>query len=248
MENINTADINSIEQLRLTMGSLDKDSDENAIRTAFKAIADCIMKHLVISTGDGKSQYRIIDFEFYYYNQNHQDITVHPRNSEPLCWYINDFGGIDLNFKSRIKECFYMDKDKMKFKYILDSDSYFGGVLLRQVKCIKGDYQECVFDGPLKVAQLFRNISAYSHKEQVFPVLEYEENPLPPLEFKEGKRLNLLGSAKKFGADAMYDIKAKNNFQDFYVIQSDKDETDKIKKLSNALKTFDKADYRYSIK
>ena len=71
------------------------------IEDIFDKIANILKNECVIKY-EG-NEYRILDFEFYYYNKNHQDISVHPRNSEALCWYINDFGGIDLNFESKIK-------------------------------------------------------------------------------------------------------------------------------------------------
>ena len=47
--------------------------------------------------------YLFKDIEFYFYNKNHRDIITHPRISKELCWYVNDFGGIDLNFASCIE-------------------------------------------------------------------------------------------------------------------------------------------------
>ena len=92
------------------------------IEDIFDKIANILKNECVIKY-EG-NEYRILDFEFYYYNKNHQDISVHPRNSEALCWYINDFGGIDLNFESKIK------RSPFSFKYELTDNSYFGGILL----------------------------------------------------------------------------------------------------------------------
>lgn len=85
----------TMEKLKFLM-YISADADKGTIIETFKDIAEVLRNGCVIKYRD--DEYRIIDFEFYYYNKNHKDISVHPRNSEALCWYINDFGGIDLNF------------------------------------------------------------------------------------------------------------------------------------------------------
>ena len=72
------------------------------IEDRFEQIAEILKKCCVIEFEN--EEYRILDFEFYFYNKNHRDISVHPRKSDALCWYFNDFGGIDLNFESRIEK------------------------------------------------------------------------------------------------------------------------------------------------
>jgi hypothetical protein len=59
------------------------------------------------------------EIEFYFYNKNHRDIITHPRESKPLCWYVNDFGGIDLNFASCIKREFRLNSKGKNVKNIL---------------------------------------------------------------------------------------------------------------------------------
>ena len=73
----------TIENLRKLM-SISANATEEEIKEAFKSIANYLKNYCVIKTKDEK--YRILDFEFYYFNQNHQDIMTHPRNSEALCW------------------------------------------------------------------------------------------------------------------------------------------------------------------
>ena len=114
----------NIDELR-TLMSISANATEEKIKKAFKSIADYLENYCVIKAKDGK--YRILDFEFYFFNQNHQDITTHPRNSEALCWYINDFGGIDLNFKSEINPATTKKEGKSiitySCKYTLSKDS-----------------------------------------------------------------------------------------------------------------------------
>ena len=89
------------EELKSLMRIPANASKEMVMQT-FERIAEVLMNGCVIKFQN--EEYRILDFEFYYYNKNHQDISVHPRNSKALCWYINDFGGIDLNFESNINK------------------------------------------------------------------------------------------------------------------------------------------------
>lgn len=128
------------------------DASKDDVKMRFVQIAEIIKNYCVIKFKNQK--YRILDFEFYFYNRHHRDISVHPRKSDALCWYFNDFGGIDLNFKSDI------DKEAdNSLKYRLTENSYFGGILIRQIQNIKDGM---VFDGPWKVAELFRVINATS--------------------------------------------------------------------------------------
>ncbi len=197
----------NIDELR-TLMSISANASESKIMEAFDSIADYLKNYCVIKAKDG--EYRILDFEFYFFNQNHQDITTHPRNSEALCWYINDFGGIDLNFKSEIK----INKDPIKkkgieiysCKYILpkDSDSYFGGVLIRQIQRLS---DKVIFDGPLKVAELFRTFNA-SHQLQDIPILIIAPELLEKLEFASLKRHNILGSHKDITKKVDYNLQS----------------------------------------
>ena len=195
----------NIDELR-TLMSISANASESEIMEAFDSIADYLKNYCVIKAKDG--EYRILDFEFYFFNQNHQDITTHPRNSEALCWYINDFGGIDLNFKSEIK----INKDPIKkegieiysYKYILSEDSYFGGILIRQIQRLS---DKVIFDGPLKVAELFRTFNA-SHQLQDIPILIIAPELLEKLEFASPQRHNILGSHKDITKKVDYNLQS----------------------------------------
>ncbi|MBQ6746233.1 MAG: hypothetical protein IJR07_04205 [Bacteroidaceae bacterium] len=180
------------------------DASKDYIMKTFEEIADVLKNECVIKYG--KEEYRILDFEFYFFNKNHQDISVHPRNSKALSWYINEFGGIDLNFESNIEKEM-VEKGKIwSFKYNLTNNSYYGGILIRQIQKLSGDKK--IFDGPLKVAELFRILDA-TNQCQDNPVLEMKS--LDKKAFIKGKRHNLLGSYKnkedKYKAKADYNIK-----------------------------------------
>ena len=116
----------TIEELKSLM-RIPVDASKVTIMQTFERIAEVLMNGCVIKFQN--EEYRILDFEFYYYSKNHQDISVHPRNSEALYWYINDFGGIDLNFESKINKTQVVKNGKWSYKYELTDETkqpYFG--------------------------------------------------------------------------------------------------------------------------
>lgn len=203
------------------------DASPDYIKQTFAEIAEVLKSGCVIKFEN--EEYRILDFEFYFYNKNHQDISVHPRNSEALCWYINDFGGIDLNFESKIKK--EIKGKTWSYKYVLTDDSFFGGILIRQIQRLS---DKMVFDGPWKVADLFRIIDATS-QIQNNPILLLKQ--LVPIKFKEPQiRYNLLGSHKG-NSKAKADYNLKECFTDV---------SDSLKQtLEDKLSSFCECTYRY---
>ena len=188
----------TIEELKSLM-RIPVDASKVTIMQTFESIAEVLMNGCVIKFQN--EEYRILDFEFYYYSKNHQDISVHPRNSEALYWYINDFGGIDLNFESKINKTQVVKNGKWSYKYELTDESYFGGILLRQ---IQRRTDKVIFDGPWKVADLFRILDATSQRQNN-PILVLKK--LPAIDFKQPeKRYNLLGSKKDPKAKADYNL------------------------------------------
>ena len=191
------------EELRAKM-CIPADASKGYIMKTIEEIAEILKNECVIKYRN--EEYRILDFEFYFFNKNHQDISVHPRNSKALSWYINEFGGIDLNFESSIEREMVKKSKTWSFKYNLTNNSYYGGILIRQIQKLSGDKE--IFDGPLKVAELFRVLDATNHNQNN-PVLEMKS--LDKKAFIKGKRHNLLGSYKnkenKYKAKADYNIK-----------------------------------------
>lgn len=185
------------------------DADSKQINNAFDQIAECLKERCVIKF-EGK-EYRILDFEFYYYNKKHKDITVHPRKADALTWYINDFGGIDLNFKSDIEKVEVKKTKKnntyVTYKYNLKGSPFFGGILIRRIQRID---DKCIFDGPLKVSELFRTFRA-TEQHHHLPVLEISESPLEPIGFKQCTRHNLLGSHKGGDVEEIISKKVEYN-------------------------------------
>ena len=136
----------------------------------------------------GETMYLFMEIEFYFYNKNHRDIITHPRESKPLCWYINDFGGIDLNFGSKIRYEKRLNSNGKKVeKCVLDDSAYFGGILIRQL--ISEDGCE-ILSGPLACAELFRCHNA-TGVDKEFPVL-VDNNAI--VKYIRKPRVNLLRS------------------------------------------------------
>ena len=178
--------MNNTDQLRQLM-TLDANINTTGIEERFEQIAKMLFESFAIQKGEKK--YLFKEIEFYFYNKNHRDIITHPRVSKPLCWYVNDFGGIDLNFASNIKrESRANSKGKSVEKYVLDDSAYFGGILIRQL--ISEDGCE-VLNGPWACAELFRCYDA-TGVDNDFPVLVEHNKDI--VGYISKPRINLLRS------------------------------------------------------
>ena len=173
--------MNDTESLRKLM-ELDAGMNTSDIEDRFREIAEQLFRHFAIQQGE--KIYLFKEIEFYFYNQHHHDIITHPRESEPLRWYVNDFGGIDLNFASRI------EYDRVSKKFILDDNAFFGGILLR--KLISEDGRE-ELNGPWACAELFRWHDAIG-SDPAFPKLVEHDNG--EVGYVQNKRTNLLTGSK----------------------------------------------------
>lgn len=177
--------MNIIDQLR-TLMTLYANMNTFDIERRFEQIAKMLFESFAIQKGE--TRYLFKEIEFYFYNKDHRDIITHPRVSKPLCWYVNDFGGIDLNFSSNIEfDCRYNEKGKNIKKYVLDDNAYFGGILIRQL--ISEDGSE-VLSGPWACAYLFRCYDAININ--CLPVLVEHDNGV--VGYIREPRINLLSS------------------------------------------------------
>ena len=146
---------------------------KGGFETRFKEIAENLFNNFIIKTSYG--DFRFEEIEFYFHSKKHPDYIAHPRKSEPLIWYINDFGGIDINFKSEAQK---QTPNDPWSKYCWDKESYYGGILIRQLKRISDEF---ILDSPLKVAELFRNLGCATEGNGAMPQLVYVEG-LPKVE------------------------------------------------------------------
>ena len=143
---------NVVQEILCKWMTLDANMNTSGIEERFEQIAKMLFESFAIQKGEKK--YLFKEIEFYFYNKNHRDIITHPRVSKPLCWYVNDFGGIDLNFSSSIEQESRLDsRGKNVKKYILNDNACFGGILIRQL--ISEDGCETL-NGPWACAELFR--------------------------------------------------------------------------------------------
>ena len=173
-------------QLRKRM-TLDANMNTNDIEDRFEQIAKMLFESFAIQKGEKK--YLFKEIEFYFYNKNHRDIITHPRASKSLCWYVNDFGGIDLNFASNIKrESRANSKGKNVEKYVLDDSAYFGGILIRQLISEDGS---AILSGPIACAELFRCYDATVVGNEL-PILVEHDNGM--VGYIRKPRVNILTS------------------------------------------------------
>ena len=181
--------MNYTDQLRKWM-TLYADMNTSDIEKRFEQIAKMLFESFAIQKGEKK--YLFKEIEFYFYNKNHRDIITHPRVSKPLCWYVNDFGGIDLNFESSIKhENRVNSKGKNVMKYVLDDAACFGGILVRQL--IEKESRE-ILKGPLACAELFRSYEATGcSMNKDLPILVEHDNGMGG-GISPKSRVNLLSS------------------------------------------------------
>lgn len=210
------------------------EADACCITARFEEIADLLFNHVAVKKGG--DLYHFADVEFYYYNPNHRDIITHARNCEAMQWYVNDFGGIDLSFKSETPVvCETDNKKRFKVKPELTDNSYFGGILIRELRNVcTGDRLE----GPWACAELFRIHDATGSIGD-FPVLvEYES---APAEFEKCHRLNL----KRNSQETMDKVRSlvsayANRFPDEEILE--------LCKNFDAFNDKEKALYRYRLK
>ena len=179
--------MDKIEELRKSL-VLNKLTEKKEFETQFKEIAENLFNNFIIKTSYG--DFRFEEIEFYFHSKKHPDYIAHPRKSEPLIWYINDFGGIDINFKSEAKK---QNPNDPWSKYCWDEESYYGGILIRQLKRISDEF---ILDSPLKVAELFRSLGCATEGNGAMPQLVYVEGlPEIKLEPKPQTRKNLVKSS-----------------------------------------------------
>ena len=217
--------MDKIEELRESL--VLNDVAEEEIKDKFDKIAKNLFNNFIIKTSYG--DFRFEEIEFYFHSKNHPDYIAHPRKSEPLIWYINDFGGIDINFKSEAQK---QTPNDPWSKYCWDEESYYGGILIRQLKRISDDF---LLKGPLKVAELFRNLGCATEGNGAMPQLVYVEGlPEIKLEPKPQTRNNLVKSSQ---TDEDYRKKLKT-ISSWY---SDKDLSDEVDSYKEQVKK----GYRY---
>ena len=104
-----------MERLKQLLSTLDANSSVDGvggIKSTFSEIADILLFKSYIMTA--KCKYRILELEFYFKNNNHDDNVTIERTEDAGMWWLHDYG-VDLSFKS--------DEGK----------KFYGGILIRSV-------------------------------------------------------------------------------------------------------------------
>ena len=174
--------MSEIDKLKELM-TLNANMNTLEIESRFDHIAQILFSKFAVKKGGQIFMFK--DIEFYFYNQNHKDIITHPRNSEALYWYVNDFGGIDINMSSNVGTNLTSDNKEI---YTLSDNDYFGGILIRQL--IDKDNRK-VTNGPWACAELFRCHNAAGYDKDFPIIVEYDNGVVA---VKRTTRINLLST------------------------------------------------------
>ena len=108
--------------------------------------------------------------------------------------------------------------------------------MIRQILRVADNF---VFDGPLKVAELFRTFDATSH-EQKNPILDIRSSNEKIDFYLPSERNNLLGTHKGLSVAEKIEKKVKYNLQQCFTTYNVSEET-----LADELKLFINEPYRY---
>ena len=194
-----------IENLRALL-NISADMDSSQIEERFKEIALTLFNDFAIQK-DSK-RYLFNEIEFYFYNHLHRDIITHPRLSKALYWYVNDFGGIDINFESNISFREKEDTVSSKIKYILDDKAVFGGILIRQL--VSCDGKETL-DGPWACAELFRWLDAVNQNTCQPVIVEHNSGMAA---YVRGKRIRLITGKQSILSKVEYILSNYDEYPD----------------------------------
>ena len=113
----------TIEELKELLSQLDAKSTIDDIKTTFSKIANILLFKSFIKTDNG--DYRLLEIEFYFRNNQHDDDVTITRKEKAGMWWLHDWG-VDLSFESNGRD-------------------FCGGVLIRSIFSIN---EEKVICGP----------------------------------------------------------------------------------------------------
>ena len=96
------------------------------VEDKFNEIAQELMNYYQIKSVSGE-EFNIYEIEFYFFNENHKDPSVHRHNMRVGEWRVH-YSGLDITFEG------------------LKDSSYYGGILIRSI-----GNSEKIIVGPLRV-------------------------------------------------------------------------------------------------
>lgn len=113
------------------------------IKNKFRIIAKELMCNYQIVSVSGE-KFNIHEIEFYFFNRNHLDTSVHRHNMKAGHWRVH-YSGLDITFNG----CTYLN-DTCKNKKCIDcKQSSYGGILIRSIG--NSENPKKIIVGPLRV-------------------------------------------------------------------------------------------------
>lgn len=175
------------ENLKQLLSCLDAESNVEKITETFEKIAEILLFKSHIQTGHGS--YRILEIEFYFKNNKHNDNVTIERTEEAGMWWLHDYG-VDLSFKS------------------VKSEKYYGGILIRSLMPLDDNQvnKEVIF-GPRKCCW------------ELFYSSALEQNPAPHIVVADEKIFSgkksttkryITGKTKKVDGDYRFYVDGLN--------------------------------------
>lgn len=132
--------INTVLNLLDLLNVLNAETETVDIKGKFSTIAEELMCNYQIVSVSGM-KFNIHEIEFYFFNRNHLDTSVHRHNMKAGHWRVH-YSGLDITFNG----CTYLN-DTCKNKKCIDCKlSSYGGILIRSI----GDSENLIV-GPLRV-------------------------------------------------------------------------------------------------
>jgi hypothetical protein len=181
-----------MEKLKQLLSALDANSSVDCIKSTFSEIADILLFKSYIKTANNK--YRILEIEFYFKNNNHNDNVTIERTEDAGMWWLHDYG-VDLSFKS--------DENK----------NFYGGILIRSIiPLIDTSNQlneEKAICGPRNCCWYLFYSSAL--EPNIAPLIVINEGASRHIGEMESTTRHLTGKPKKEDGDY------RNSFYRFYV-------------------------------
>lgn len=140
----------------------------------FKELAYNLMNNFRIKKSDDL-YYRILEVEFYWFSQEHQDLITYQRKTKPGDWFFHQ-SGVDICFGSN---CTMNAKGQVS---MCDENTCFGGILIRSIEKIKKNETTTPIKGHPQLCcnELFDQFTAFrptadNIKDFEFPFIEHYE-------------------------------------------------------------------------
>ena len=112
-----------MEELTKLLSELNANSPIDTIESTFTRIAEILLLKSYIQTANGN--FRLLEIEFYFYNNNHRDIVTMSRNEKAGMWWLHNWG-VDISFNSKKTQ-----------------SNFYGGILIRSMAKLNSEEIIC---------------------------------------------------------------------------------------------------------